>query len=226
MPLLMALEMVDLAFPVALAAVPIVYMAGLLVVRCVFPATVAENTPGQILALRSFHRFCDWAGPFFWPYSGLNDFPAHTPPACSASPPPRARQSKARCGSPNTQKGRLRHAVAQCRDFGARRLRVHKALFDPSPFWAVCVFLVVFVILSLTGSSFGGIWFHTSRQLPKPCTATAATTVGHPLLVVPSQGFWFPVGAFHFNVSEPAGTIELLPQTAISSVGRSLIITL
>ena len=70
------------------------------------------------------------------------------------------------------------------------------------------------------------ISFHTSRQSPEPCTATAATTVGHPLLVEPSQGFWFPVGAFHFNVNEPAGTIELLPQTAMSSVERSLIITL
>ena len=31
-------------------------------------------------------------------------------------------------------------------------------LFDVPPFGAICVFLVVFVVLSLTGSSFGGIW--------------------------------------------------------------------
>jgi hypothetical protein len=31
-------------------------------------------------------------------------------------------------------------------------------LFDLPPFGAICVFLVVFVVLSLTGSSFGGIW--------------------------------------------------------------------
>jgi hypothetical protein len=65
-------------------------------------------------------------------------------------------------------------------------------LFDPSPFWAVCVFLAVFMVLSLAGSSFGGIW-NSGLWTMLPARRLVGTVADAAVFIVTAAASWWLV---------------------------------